>query len=94
MRVDYFANSEDMQAAILGALGMSTEYIAKKTKLTEGQVAYRLAKAKIRRADYRNGSGVLAGVAFRELGESAQGVIRSKLNKCMGYALNKRNHSR
>jgi hypothetical protein len=55
MKVDYAANVADFETVLLGALGLSTDYIASVTKLTKCQVQYRLGKLQIRRTDYRNG---------------------------------------
>ena len=53
--VDFLNNEQDLQALVLGKLGFSTLFITQKTKLTAGQVLYRLRKQGIRRADYRDG---------------------------------------
>lgn len=56
-RVDFFARSDDFAVALHGAMGRSTTFIARLTGLTPCQVQYRLSRAQIRRADYRNGTG-------------------------------------
>jgi hypothetical protein len=58
-RVDW-NNTEDVQCAILGSLGMSTKCISDKTGLSPCQVTYRLGRANIRRVDYRNGDSYVA----------------------------------
>ena len=59
-RVRFNQNISDRHVAILGEIGMSTAFIAHETGLTECQVIYRLAKAQIRRRDYRNGNSAVA----------------------------------
>jgi hypothetical protein len=39
---------------------LSTKYIGERTGLTNCQITYRLAKAGIKRADYRNGGSDMA----------------------------------
>jgi hypothetical protein len=59
MRVRW-TSDEDLQCAILGGLGFSTKMIAERTGLSPCQISYRLNKAEIKRADYRNGESVMA----------------------------------
>ena len=66
-RVDFFGISEDYEAAYLGSLGFSTRCIQKHTKLSPGQVSYRLKKAAIRRLDYRDGTSETATIVMRGL---------------------------
>jgi hypothetical protein len=66
-RVDFFMHNEDYQCAYLGALGFSTKYIIRQTKLGAGQVTYRLKKAHIRRMDYRNGDSDFAAIVMQGL---------------------------
>lgn len=55
-----WASNEDLQCAILAGLGFSTKMIMERTGLTACQVTYRLHKAEIKRADYRNGESAMA----------------------------------
>jgi hypothetical protein len=64
-RVDFFDNSSDYEAAFLGSLGFSTRCIQQRTKLTSGQVTYRLKKAAIRRIDYRDGNSETATIVLK-----------------------------
>jgi hypothetical protein len=66
-RVDYFGNASDYEAAFLGSLGFSTKCIQKHTKLSHGQVTYRLKKAEIRRMDYRDGDSDMASIVLRNM---------------------------
>lgn len=56
----HWTSDEDLQCAILAALGFSTQMIAERTGLTNSQITYRLKKAAIKRADYRNGESAMA----------------------------------
>jgi len=64
-RVDFFGIDEDYEAAFLGSLGFSTRCIQARTKLSPGQVTYRLKKAAIRRIDYRDGTSETATMVMR-----------------------------
>jgi hypothetical protein len=64
--VDFVNKKKDRECALLGAMGFSTGYIAAKTKLSPGQVGYRLGKAGIFRADFRNGSSEFAKLVLRQ----------------------------
>ena len=44
-RVDYFANRQDFLCVLYAALGMETAAIGDMLNMTEGRVAYRIAKA-------------------------------------------------
>jgi hypothetical protein len=59
-RVDFLENVMDLRSLILGSLGFSTEYIKRQTKLTPGQIQYRLRKGVVKRTDYRNGRSSVA----------------------------------
>lgn len=54
-KVDFSANDWDMLCAMLGERGLATTTIANSCGLSHSQVLYRLKKANIYRADYRNG---------------------------------------
>ncbi len=86
MKVDFYQNQADIEAALLGSLGFSTSYIEARTRLTKCQVQYRLGKAHIKRADYRNGTNVLARKVVDATRQLAQTDIASKLRKAMGHA--------
>lgn len=64
-RVDFLGNDDDYEAAFLGSLGFSTRCIISKTKLSGGQITYRLRKAAIRRIDYRDGTSDMATLVLR-----------------------------
>ena len=59
-KVNWFENVQDFRVLVLGNMGFSTDYIVQRTKLTPGQVLYRLGKGKVRRMDYRSGNSPLA----------------------------------
>jgi hypothetical protein len=58
--VNFFGNPEDFKVALMGELGFSTQAICDHTGLTPCQVTYRLGKAQVKRANYRNGKSALA----------------------------------
>lgn len=60
--VDFKFNDVDLEVALLGEAGWHTKSIARKTRLTESQVLYRLGLAKIKRSDYRNGKSAVASL--------------------------------
>lgn len=66
MRPHVFTTDRDREAARLGEKGFATSYIMDQTGLSAGQVQYRLTKAKIRRADFRNGLTIAARKVARE----------------------------
>ena len=49
-----FAEDTDLEVAFLGSCGFHTKAIARRTKMSESMVQYRLSKAKIKRKDYRD----------------------------------------
>lgn len=59
MRVTWTSDDE-LRCAILAGMGFSTKFIMAETGLTPSQVTYRLHKAAIKRADYRNGDSAMA----------------------------------
>lgn len=62
-KVNFFLNQEDMTVAILGTLGLSTDYIKSMTNFSDGQILYRLRSANVKRSNYRNGdSPIINGV--------------------------------
>lgn len=73
--VDFQRKKADHEAALLGAMGMSTNFIQSRTNLSSGQVGYRLKKAGIARADFRNGSSPFARLVL----SSARDLVDAKL---------------
>lgn len=75
--VDFVSKRKDRECVLLGAMGFSTSYIMSKTNLSMGQVGYRLNKAGIYRAEFRNGSSVFAKAVL----STAREVVDTKLEK-------------
>ena len=73
-------SNEDLQCAILGAIGMSTKCISQRTGLTPCQVSYRLGKGQIKRADYRNGESDMAELVIRRAIPKTGIEVRKVLN--------------
>lgn len=69
----------DREAVLLGAFGFSTSYIESKTKLSSGQVGYRLKKAGIKRVEFRNGSSRFAKLVLRQVRDEADAMLIRKL---------------
>lgn len=65
MRVDYRNNVHDKMVVMLGAMGFGTDFIAAQSKLSPGQVIYRLGKAGVKRSDFRNGTSRVAKLVLR-----------------------------
>lgn len=80
-RVDFLAEPADFKVALLGALGKSTLCIVGATKLTPCQVSYRLAKARIKRTDYRNGTGDYDRLIYNSVEEDLTKVLRRELER-------------
>jgi hypothetical protein len=78
-RVNFLDNTDDMTAAMLGMLGFSTNYIVRKTKLTPGQVTYRLGVANIKRGDYRNGDNSVANFVLNSAKHRAVALVKRKI---------------
>lgn len=74
-----WSSDEDLQCAILAALGFSTQHIMEQTGLSAGQISYRLRKGVIKRADYRNGTSAMAQRVMENVIPSNK-VIKSTLN--------------
>lgn len=55
-----WTSDDELRCAILAGMGFSTQFIMEETGLTQSQVTYRLNKAQIKRADYRNGGSAMA----------------------------------
>ena len=66
MKPHVFTTDRDREAARLGEKGFSTQYITQETGLSSSQVQYRLNKAGIKRADFRNGLTIAARKVARE----------------------------
>jgi len=79
MRVNW-ASDEDLQCAILGAMGFSTRFIGEQTGLSPCQISYRLSKGRIKRADYRNGESEMAQRVMDQVAPKSGKVIRETLN--------------
>ena len=79
MRVNW-ASDEDLQCAILGAMGFSTRFIGEQTGLSPCQISYRLFKGRIKRADYRNGESEMAQRVMDQVAPKSGKVIRETLN--------------
>lgn len=55
-----WTSDDELRCAILAGMGFSTRFIIAETGLTACQISYRLRKATIKRADYRNGESAMA----------------------------------
>lgn len=76
-RVDFFNYEEDFECAYMGAIGLSTKAIISRTKLSGGQITYRLKKAHIRRMDYRDGTSEFATIIYRKM----RGAVAPELTR-------------
>jgi hypothetical protein len=83
MRVTW-TQDDELRCAILAGMGFSTKFIMEETGLTACQISYRLRKAAIKRADYRNGQ---SAVAERVLGyapaskQAIRGILKLEVIK-------------
>lgn len=78
--VDFVNKKKDRECAILGAMGFSTNYILSKTGLeTGGRVQYRLRKAGIVRAEFRNGQSPFARIVLRNAHDQIDAELESHL---------------
>lgn len=75
-----WTTDEELQCAILGALGFSTKFIAEQTGLSFCQISYRLNKGKIKRADYRNGESEMAQRVIQRAIPARNSEVRQALN--------------
>jgi hypothetical protein len=64
-RFRIFSQSADIEAAILGELGLSSAAIEQRTGLKPHCINYRLSKAGIKRSDFRNGESRIADQVIR-----------------------------
>jgi len=55
-----WTQDDELRCAILAGMGFSTKFIMAETGLTACQISYRLRKASIKRAEYRNGESAMA----------------------------------
>jgi hypothetical protein len=78
-KVSFLENHEDLMALLLGSLGMSTDYIASKTKLSVGQILYRLRLGQVSRMDYRNGTSTVALNALRHAMPYIEPLVKQHL---------------
>lgn len=74
-----WTNDDELRCAILAGMGFSTKFIMAETGLTACQITYRLHKATIKRADYRNGESAMAERMLGYVPASKQ-AIRGILN--------------
>lgn len=79
-KVDFLANDEDFQVALLGAMGFSTTFIKRETGLTDGQIQYRLGKAEIKRKSYRDGESQEAEMVMATLSKKMSKELIHKLD--------------
>ncbi len=73
-----WTRSDELRCAMLAGMGFSTKLIVKETGLTPCQVTYRLNKARIKRADYRNGQSHVAQMTIRHA-QTDPDIIRKAL---------------
>lgn len=74
-----WAKNDELECVILGAQGFSTKMIMERTGLSFCQVNYRLHKATIKRADYRNGHSDVAEQVLSRTRNLSDQAIRSIL---------------
>lgn len=79
-----FHEGDDNEALALAMLGMSNLAIKERTRLSDGQITYRLSKAKRvegnkmgYRVDYRNGSSPMATQIIRDIA----GILREEVRR-------------
>lgn len=75
-----WTSDEDLQCAIMGAMGFSTKFIGEQTGLSPCQISYRLKKGSIKRADYRNGDSAMAQRVIEKMTPPSGRSIREQLN--------------
>lgn len=84
-RRSIFRETVDYDVAVLGEYGWTTKAISRETGLSEGQVAYRLHYAGIKRADYRNGTSATAQLVMEvtrpEVRQSVNDVILQRFEE-------------
>lgn len=79
-----FDSGDDNETVALAMLGMSNRAIKERTTLSDGQITYRLSKAKRveknkmgYRVDYRNGTSPMAGQIISDI----IGVLREEIRR-------------
>lgn len=77
--VDFEEQYPDYQCAILGLMGFSTRFIESETKLSSGQVNYRLQRAGVMRRDYRDGESPIAQQTLSSAMHDADRILVSRL---------------
>jgi hypothetical protein len=80
-RVDFEIYEQDFEAALYGSLGQSAASISIRTKLTKGQVTYRLRKAGVRLGDYRSGDSTIARMVLRNMRPVLERELHAHLKK-------------
>ncbi len=78
--VNFRTDASCIEAAVLAMMGCSTKLIMKRTGFTACQTTYRLKKADIRRADFRNGENK----AFEIVYNRARGQIINQIAQTIG----------
>lgn len=78
-------DGDDFECVLLASLGFSTRLIQKRTGLTHGQVAYRLRRAGVKRADYRNGESSLSSSVYRNSRSLAMPAVEAQLRNVLGW---------
>lgn len=69
-----WTSDDELRCAILAGMGFSTQFIMEETGLTQSQITYRLKKAAIKRADYRNGGSAMAERMLGYIPSSKQAI--------------------
>jgi hypothetical protein len=80
-KVDLLYNEDDFQVCLMGSLGMSTKAICESTGLSHCQVTYRLNKAQVSRAQYRNGTSAVAKELMKRNTHFAAPIVKKEINK-------------
>lgn len=76
-----FQDTKDFECALLASLGFSDKLIISRTKLTPGQISYRLKRAGISRQNYRDGKSTLSKLVTNRVQESAKAEVERKIRK-------------
>lgn len=66
-RVAFLARQQDFDCVMLAKFGMEAETIARYTRMSKGQVHYRLKKLGVKLRDFRQGKGAYARLVFEGL---------------------------
>lgn len=74
-----FEDESDLIVALYGELGWHTKAIARHVGMTACKVQYRLSKAKIKRADYRNGDSPVATQVVNLVGYKIMAHLKKDL---------------